>query len=168
MFLSHCVNDLALKILTWTRFSAISSLAFFLAWLTVIACNWKFHAALKAQNDTTLEKRFAYRAPFWPWLSILAFALFLFMVICQLVIAAVPIKGSSSASNFFSNFLSVPIFLVMWAGYKIIYWKECRTKRPEDIDLMTGRRENDEEELAKLEWYADLPRSKRILTYVRF
>ena len=32
-----------------------------------------------------------------------------------------PIAASPSAAAFFSNFVGVPIFLVMWAGYKVIY-----------------------------------------------
>ena len=136
--------------------------------MVIIACNWKFHAALKAQNDHSLEKRFAYRAPGWPWPSILAFTLFLFMVICQLVIAAVPIGSKSSANAFFSSFLSVPIFLVMWGGYKVVFWKRCRTKRPEEVDLVSGRREDDPEELARLEEYANWPLQRKALSYLRF
>ena len=56
----------------------------------------------------------------------------------------------------------------MWAGYKIVFWKECKIKRPEEVDLLTGRREEDPEEEAKLEWYASLPWHNRALTFVRF
>lgn len=90
------------------------------------------------------------------------------MVICQLIIAAVPISDSPSASNFFSSFLSVPIFLVMWAGYKIVYWNRCHSKRPEDVDITTGRREEDPEEMARLEEYASWPRQKKALSYLQF
>lgn len=122
-----------------------------LSWLLFSSCLWcKFHALVRNPSKNSIDaKTCAYS-------------------ICQLVIAAVPISDSPSASNFFSNFLSVIIFLVMWAGYKIIFWKHCKTKKPEDIDLMTGRRENDPEEQAKLEWYAALPRHKRLATYVGF
>ena len=109
------------------RFSAISGLAFFLAWLTIIACNFRFRAALKAQNDDTLDRRFAFKQPLYPWLQILAFTMILFMVICQFIVSVWPIGDVPSAKNFFSEFISVPIFLVMWAGYKLIYrtgWKK--------------------------------------------
>ncbi|KAI9888394.1 MAG: hypothetical protein M1814_000510 [Vezdaea aestivalis] len=43
------------KVFNW--FSAISGMAFFIAWLCIIASNWRFRAALKAQNDDTLERR---------------------------------------------------------------------------------------------------------------
>jgi amino acid transporter len=61
-------------------FSAISGMAFFIAWLVIIACNWRFRAALKAQNDTTLDRVYAFRAIWWPWLSIFAFIAIFFMV----------------------------------------------------------------------------------------
>lgn len=60
-------------------FTSISGLAFFIAWLVIIACNWRFHAALNAQSDDSLQRRFAFRATGWPYLSILGFVLILFM-----------------------------------------------------------------------------------------
>lgn len=66
------------KVFTW--FSAISGEAFFIAWLVIIACNWRFRAALKAQGDDTLERRYAFRGIGYPWLSIFAFIAIFFMV----------------------------------------------------------------------------------------
>jgi amino acid permease len=42
------------------------------------------------------------------------------MVICQLIVSVWPIEGKASAATFFSGFLGVPIFLVMWIAYRII------------------------------------------------
>lgn len=95
------------------RFSAISGMAFFIAWLVIIACNWRFRLALKAQDDDSLYRRFGYRATWWPWLSILAFVMIFFMVICQFVVSVKPIGEPPSASYFFSQYIGVPIFLVM-------------------------------------------------------
>ncbi|KAI9774234.1 MAG: hypothetical protein M1835_006057 [Candelina submexicana] len=152
------------EVFSW--FSAISGMAFFIAWLVIIACNWRFHAALKAQNDDTLQRPNAYRAFWWPWLSIGAFASFFFMVICQFIVSVWPIKAKSSASTFFSNYIGVPIFLVMWAAYKLIF--RTKWQKLTEIDLKTGRREPDPEEIAKLEHYASLTKGQRILSYVHF
>lgn len=103
------------------RFSAISGMAFFIAWLMIIACNWRFHAALKAQSDNVLHAKFAFRALWWPWLSIVAFITISFMVVCQFIVSVWPIGEEPSAATFFSGFISVPIFLSMWLGYKIVY-----------------------------------------------
>lgn len=155
---------------TPNRFSAISGLAFFIAWLTIIACNWRFHLALRAQNDPLLTERFAFRAPLYPWASILAFVLILFMVICQFIVAVVPIGEEPSASYFFSEFIGVPIFLVMWAGYKAVYWwgGEARWRDLREVDLWTGRREMGREEWERLTRYEAWPFWKRMLSYFRF
>lgn len=81
-------------------------MAFFLAWLVIIACNWRFRLALRAQSDPLLAQRFAFRAPLHPWLSIVAFTAILFMVICQFVVSAFPIEAQADrASYFFSQFI---------------------------------------------------------------
>ncbi|KAB8356667.1 hypothetical protein FH972_024244 [Carpinus fangiana] len=165
------LNCSATGALVFSWFSAISGMAFFLAWLTIIACNWRFHAALKAQGDTTLEQPYAFRASLWPWYSILGFVSILFMVICQFIVSVWPedprIPGAKkpSAENFFQNFLSVPIFLGMWAGYKLLYWKDCKWLPASQIDIITGRREEDPDEMTKLKRYHELSFGQRALTY---
>lgn len=148
------------------RFASISGMAFFLAWLTIIACNWRFHAALRAQNDDSLTRRFAYRATLWPWLSIFAFVLISFMVICQFIVSVWPIGKPPSAATFFANFISVPLFLVMWAGYKLVYRTSWTSL--DEVDLHTGRREEDPEEVDMLTHYEGLSKGKRALSYLHF
>ncbi|KAI9681213.1 MAG: hypothetical protein M1817_002495 [Caeruleum heppii] len=152
------------KVFGW--FSSISGMAFFIAWLVIIACNWRFRAALKAQNDDTLERRFAFKQPLFPWLSLFAFGAILFMAICQFIVSVWPIGAKPSAATFFANYVGVPIFLVMWAGYKLIY--RTRWLKLTEVDLQTGRRDEDPEEVAMLEKYAALPRGKRALSYLHF
>lgn len=104
------------------------------------------------------------------------------MVVCQLVVSISPVTGRPSAQNFFANFLGVPIFLGMWAGYRVV--KKTRWKKlvslglgrvtgrwadlchQDEIDLQTGRREEDPEELGKLKYYAGLSRWKKVLSYL--
>ena len=77
-----------------------------------------------------------------------------------------PLGESPSASYFFSEFIGVPIFFVMWAGYKAVYRNPWH--KAEDIDLKTGRRGEDEDEIAMIDHYRSLSRRQRILTYLRF
>lgn len=151
------------------RFSSISGMAFFLAWLTIIACNWRFRLALRAQNDPLLSERFAYRATMHPWFSIVAFLLVAFMVVCQFIVSIWPIDQPRSAANFFKNFLGIPIFLIMWAGYKIVFWRsgKARMQRLQDIDLTTGRRVISEVEFEKLVEHEGWGIWKRMLSYLR-
>jgi len=117
-------------------------MAFFIAWLTIIACDWRFRAALKAQNDDSLERRFAYKANWFPWLSIVAFALFFFMVVCQFIVSVWPIGAPPSAGAFFSNYIGVPIFLVMWGGYKLIHktrWEKLVRTPSKRVRLISAR-----------------------------
>lgn len=81
--------------LNFIRFSAISGVAFFLTWLVIIASDWRFRADLRAQNDDSLRTRFAFRAPCYPWLSIVAFVVIVFMVVYQPVIRVSPIDGAA-------------------------------------------------------------------------
>jgi amino acid transporter len=139
-------------------------MAFFIAWEVIIACNWRFRAALKAQNDDTLQRRFAFRQPFYPYTSIFAFIAIFFMIVCQFIVSVWPIKGKPSAATFFSNYIGVPIFLVMWSGYKLIY--RTKWQKLTDVDLQTGRREEDPEEVAMLEEYQKKTFGQRVLSYL--
>ncbi|KAI9811008.1 MAG: hypothetical protein M1832_001085 [Thelocarpon impressellum] len=147
-------------------FSAISGMAFFIAWLVIIACNWRFRAALKAQGDDTLDRRFAFKQVLFPWLSIFAFVAISFMAVCQFIVSVWPIGKPSSAAIFFSNFLGVPIFLIMWAGYKVIY--RSKWLKLIEVDLQTGRREEDPEEVALLERYERMSAKERAISYLHF
>jgi amino acid transporter len=141
-------------------------MAFFIAWLVIIACNWRFRAALKAQNDDTLHRPHAFKQLLFPWLSIFAFIAIFFMAVCQFIVSVSPIGKPPSAAAFFGGFIGVPIFFVMWAGYKIIY--RTRWLKLTEVDLQTGRRAEDPEEIELLDRYAALPRSKRAISYLHF
>ncbi|KAI9852632.1 MAG: hypothetical protein M1838_000080 [Thelocarpon superellum] len=152
--------------IVFSWFSAISGMAFFIAWLVIIASNWRFRAALKAQNDDTLDRRFAFKQILFPWLSIFAFVAISFMVVCQFIVSVWPIGAEPSASNFFSNFIGVPIFLIMWAGYKILY--RTKWKKLTEVDLQTGRREEDPTEIDILEVHAAMTTKEKIMSYFHF
>ncbi|KAL3421573.1 general amino-acid permease gap1 [Phlyctema vagabunda] len=147
-------------------FTSISGLAFFIAWSVIIVCNWRFHAALAVQNDDTLNRRFAFRAMGWPYFPILGFVLIMFMVVCQLVVSISPIEGKVSARTFFANFLCVPLFLILWAGYKLVYKTEIIPL--DKIDLLTDRRPEDPEEIEMLERHYNLSFWRRAVSYCHF
>jgi amino acid permease len=41
-------------------------------------------------------------------------------MICQFYVSVSPISDPPGAATFFENYLGVPIFIIMWAGYKLI------------------------------------------------
>lgn len=75
-----------------------------------------------------------------------------FAVLClQFWIYLFPIGGEPSASYFFQGDLSVPIFIALFVGHKIYYWKTSRWVRLSDIDVDIGVRELDMDALEAAE-----------------
>lgn len=48
------------------------------------------------------------------------------------------------AITFHRSYIAIPIFLILWWGYKLIY--KTKVIPPSEIDLVTGLRRIDEEE----------------------
>lgn len=44
----------------------------------------------------------------------------------------------------YRSYVGIPVFLILWAGYKIVY--RTRVIPPRDVDLVSGIRAIDEEE----------------------
>jgi amino acid transporter len=65
-------------VFTW--FSSISGMAYLLSWSTVIAANWRFRKAIKAQGSDLLDHKFSFRQKGYPYLPAFAFIGFVFMV----------------------------------------------------------------------------------------
>jgi amino acid transporter len=66
-------------------------------------------------------------------------------LIAQFYIAVSPIKGSPSAEAFFEAYLAAPIVILFFIVWKI--WKRTPFRRPGTIDLVTGRRLLDTQQL---------------------
>jgi len=151
-------------------FTSLSGMAFFLAWLTIISSNFRFHKAMAVQGkEGWMKERFAYRATFHPWLPAVAFLTVAFMIGCQFYVSLYPVGGVGGPDPkvFFGGFIGVPIFLVMWAGWKVVN-RQWGFVPLEKMDLVTGKQEENAEERELLEKYAALSRWEKALTYVHF
>lgn len=51
--------------------------------------------------------------------------------------------------TFVTSYIGIPVFGLLWAGYKV--WYRTKLSNPEDVDLVSGKREIDEEEQAFLQ-----------------
>jgi amino acid transporter len=102
-----------------------------------------FRLAWKAQGHTLDE--LAFRAPFGVVGSCFGLLLNILCLIAQFYIAVFPIGASPSAEAFFQAYLAAPILIVFYLVWKI--WKRPPFMRPSTIDLVTGRRFLDTEEL---------------------
>jgi len=162
------VSSTGARVFGW--FTSLSGMAFFLAWMTIILCHFRFRMAMAAQGkDGWIKEPFAYLATGYPWLPAMAFIAVAFMVGCQFYVSLYPVGGVGrpDAQTFFGGFIGVPIFLVMWVGWKVVkgQWGFVPLR---EVDLVTGKREEDVEEKRLLERYRALSRWKKALTYVHF
>ncbi|EPS31064.1 Proline-specific permease [Penicillium oxalicum] len=46
-----------------------------------------------------------------------------------------------SVSNFFTAYIGIPAFLVLYAGHRLVYWRDPWAWRPEEVDMHTGLQE---------------------------
>lgn len=99
----------------------------------------------------------------------MAFTAVAFMAGCQFYVSLYPVGGVGrpDAKVFFGGFIGVPIFLVMWAAWKVVNGQWGFVPLGE-VDLVMGRREGDTEERELLEKYQELSRWRKALTYVHF
>ena len=71
-------------------------------------------------------------------------------------------SGAQRTKNFFEDYLAAPIVICFYIGFKL--WKKTPVRRLKDIDIYSGRREIDldqvlaDERVARANW----PRWKRI------
>ena len=102
-----------------------------------------FRLAWKAQGHTLDELAFA--APFGIWGSCLGLLLNILCLIAQFYIAVSPLDAPPSAEAFFKAYLAAPIVIIFYIVWKI--WKRTPFMRPSTIDLVTGRRLLDTQQL---------------------
>jgi amino acid transporter len=149
-------------IFTW--FSSVGSTVYFIAYLVIAVTNWRMRAAFKAQGDNPLTMKYAYKNKAWPWGSVFLFVSGIFVISSTFYLSLFPIDAPTNASNFFQTFLCVPLFLVLWIGYKIIF--KTKWVDPAKADIHSGRRPLNEQDIAFLDAYYAQPMYKRVFSYV--
>ncbi|CAP85993.1 Pc20g06640 [Penicillium rubens Wisconsin 54-1255] len=153
-----------LTVLNWLI--SITSASFFSNWIIIAFTNWRFHCALKAQNDPLFTEIYAWKSSLWPlapaWLMLVS----LLLLVCCITSGIVPAGGSGfTAENFFQYVIGLLIIVVFTVGYKIIFKTPWRD--PKTADCRTGRRTLGSEEISLLDSYYKQPAWRRFLTYVQ-
>ncbi|OHE99405.1 amino acid permease [Colletotrichum orchidophilum] len=123
---------------------SLSGLAALFTWGSICAAHIRFRAAWKAQGHTLDELPFqAVGGVAGSWLGLFFIIIFL---IAQFFVAICPPGGGfASAEDFFKAYLALPVVLFFWAcGY---LWKRKGFLKLSEIDLDTGRREVDWDEI---------------------
>jgi len=109
-----------------------------LTWLCICYSHICFMKAMEANGMSRDD--LPYKAPFQPWGSWFAFFATLLITIFTGFDTFIP----WNAANFVTSYIGLPIFFLLWAGYKLLY--RTKTIPADKVDLVTGLRAIDEEE----------------------
>ncbi|QEL63174.1 hypothetical protein CJJ09_005370 [Candidozyma auris] len=132
------------EVFTW--FFSVCSLAAFFTWIAICFTHLRFRWALNAQGRTTDEVIFV--SPLGIWGSLLGMIILILIVIGEIWVSIWPIGSPADAEQFFKNCLSMPVIIVLCLGFKAYKGTLNQWLIPlAEIDLDTGRREIDVEEL---------------------
>lgn len=86
-----------LTVLNWLV--SITSASFFTNWIIISITNWRFHLALKAQNDQLFSEVYAWKSTLWPlapaWLMLIS----LLLLVCCIYAGAQPTVSFHSRRN---------------------------------------------------------------------
>ncbi|KAI1343733.1 amino-acid permease inda1 [Xylariaceae sp. FL0016] len=149
-------------VFTWLQ--ALSGLAALFTWGSICLSHIRFRKAWRQQGHSLDEIPFkAIGGVYGSWVGLILVVL---VLIAQFYVAVCPVGGGyNDAAGFFELYLALPVVLLFWAiGY---FWKREGWLRSAQIDVDTGRREVDMDEIrafrAKVAAY---PAWKRILHHL--
>ncbi|OQV04960.1 hypothetical protein CLAIMM_09770 [Cladophialophora immunda] len=145
---------------------SITSASYFSNWIIIAFTNWRFHCALKAQNDPLFKEVYAWKSSLWPlapgWLMTIS----LLLLGCCIAAGIDPVGGAGfTAYNFFEFMIGVLVIAGFTIGYKLIFktpWRDAKV-----ADCKTGRRTLSIEEINRLDEYYKMSKWRRFLTYVQ-
>ncbi|KAI1084286.1 amino-acid permease inda1 [Whalleya microplaca] len=133
---------------------ALSGLAALFTWGSICLSHIRFRKAW-AYHGHSLDE-IPFKAIFGVWGSYIGLLLVILVLIAQFFVAIAPPKGGiNDAEGFFKTYLALPVVMLFWCiGY---FWKRTGWLRTHQIDVDTGRREIDWDEIheyrAKFEKY---------------
>jgi amino acid transporter len=135
------VSSSSSKVFTWfvnlvTTFGAIT-------WMCICYSHIQFMRALKVHGKS--RDNLPYKAPFQPWGSWFALIATGIVTFFKGFDTFMPFK----TDTFITSYIAIPVFIVMYFGYKIMY--KSKVYKPEEVDLVTGLKEIDDEERRYLE-----------------
>ncbi|KAF2842431.1 AAT family amino acid transporter [Patellaria atrata CBS 101060] len=144
---------------------AISGLAVIFTWGSICACHIRFRQAWKAQGHTLDELAFRSQAGVvGSWIGLVMNILIL---VAQFWTGFAPVgyggmAGGERTENWFMSYLAFPIVLCFYIGFKVV--RRTRIKRLHEIDITSGRRELNLQEILEEERaeQARWPRWKRV------
>jgi len=162
-FLAGANRDLQEEAFKWML--ALSALSSVFTWLSICLAHIRFRQGWKAQGHDLNE--LAFRSQPGVWGSYIGFMFNLLVLIAQFWVALIPIdyktmNRSERIQEFFSVYLALPVTLMFYIPYKLLY--RTSIVRSHNMDLHTGIRELNIQQLIEeeKEEMKHWPRWKRI------
>ncbi|CAI5758824.1 unnamed protein product [Candida verbasci] len=112
-------------------FVNVVSLTGLLAWTCVLIFHLRFMKALKAQGFD--RKKAVYKSPLQPYASWFSLSVCILIILIKNFTAF--LGDEFSYETFITGYIVLPVFLIIYFGYKIIY--KTKIIKPEDVDLYT-------------------------------
>jgi len=140
---------------------AISGLSQFFTWASICLCHIRFRAGWLAHGHKLHEIPF--RSAVGVIGSIYGFIFNILCLIAQFYIAVWPPGQTDRGTvlEFFEAFLAVPVIILSYIAYKVVYWRTSKFVSVFTMDIDTGRKvyyQSDVELEAKKKqkWYQSL------------
>nr|GAT58728.1 predicted protein [Mycena chlorophos] len=130
------VSSSSAQVFTW--FVNLVSTFGALTWISICIAHICFMRALAAQGKS--RDALPYKAPLQPFGSWFALISTVIIVIFKGFDTFLPFNKA----NFVTSYIGVPVFILLWGGYKMFY--RTKTIPADKVDLVTGLREIDEAE----------------------
>lgn len=128
-------------------FVNVVSLCGLLAWFSILVIHIRFMAACKAQGID--RKSLAYKSPFQPYTSYIALAICIVVIFIKNF--TVFLGDSFTYKSFITGYIVLPVFVILYFGFKIINKSHHRPANEIDLDTYRDVVEAEEEEYAAKE-----------------
>ncbi|KAE8228050.1 hypothetical protein CF326_g7033 [Tilletia indica] len=123
------------KVFGWL--AGLTSICGLLSWWAISVTYLRFYKGLKEQGITRDRKTFPFLSPLQPYLGYWALTwTTIVMLFCGFKNF---IKGYFDTADFVTSYFPLPLFVVIYAGYKFFY--KTKTVKTEEMDFYTGIKE---------------------------
>lgn len=129
------VSESGTSVFSW--FSNLVSLTYIYVWGIIFVCHIRMRYAWKKAGRANSEM--PWRTSITPYSSYYGLTLCILILIVEFYLSVWPLKETSSAENFFANFISIVLIVFVYAGSKLWY-REPFYVKSQDVDLDSGLR----------------------------
>ncbi|KAJ5761663.1 Amino acid/polyamine transporter I [Penicillium manginii] len=106
----------------------------FISWICCVIVYFRFRKAVKAQG---IEQ--PYKSKIQPYGAVFGLAGATVMALINGFTVFFPSEWS--VSNFFTAYIGIPAFLILYFGHRALFWSDPWAWRPEEVDMHTGLEE---------------------------